>query len=86
MNTKIIKPLELIHIGLCGPSSIKSIGGNKYIHVIFYAFYQITWILFLKKKSKTTQKMIGFVKQVELQLQMPVRKIHSDNGTYSKIN
>lgn len=38
MNTKIVEPLELIHIDLCGPSSIESIGGNKYILVIFDDF------------------------------------------------
>ncbi|XP_023729721.1 uncharacterized protein LOC111877429 [Lactuca sativa] len=31
INSKINKPLELLHIDLCGPSAIKSVGGNKYI-------------------------------------------------------
>ena len=34
LNTKVIEPLELLHIDLFGPSSIKSIGGSKYILVI----------------------------------------------------
>ena len=34
INTTIVEPLELFHINLCGPSSIESIGGNKYILVI----------------------------------------------------
>lgn len=34
MNTKIVEPLELLHIELYGPSSIENIGGNKYILVI----------------------------------------------------
>ena len=29
INTKIIEPPELMHIDLCGPSTIKSICGNK---------------------------------------------------------
>ena len=37
-NTRIVEPLELLHIDLCGPSSIESIGGIKYILVIFIDF------------------------------------------------
>lgn len=38
VNTKIIQPLELIYIYLCGPSLTKSIGGIKYILVIVDEF------------------------------------------------
>ena len=34
ISTKIVEPLELIHIDLCGPSSIQSIAGSKYLLVI----------------------------------------------------
>lgn len=34
VNTKVIEPLELLHIDLCGPSSIETIGDDKYILVI----------------------------------------------------
>ncbi|KAL7591015.1 hypothetical protein Lser_V15G34603 [Lactuca serriola] len=34
VNTKVIEPLELLHIDLCGPSAIKSVCGSKYILVI----------------------------------------------------
>ncbi|KAL4568888.1 hypothetical protein LXL04_024505 [Taraxacum kok-saghyz] len=36
VSTKIIAPLELLHIDLCGPSSIESLAGNKYILVIVH--------------------------------------------------
>ena len=29
ISTKIVEPLELIHIDLCGPSSIESVAGSK---------------------------------------------------------
>ncbi|KAL4564910.1 hypothetical protein LXL04_028986 [Taraxacum kok-saghyz] len=84
VNTKIVEPLELIHIDLCGPSSIQSIAGSKYLLVIVDDFSRFTWVYFLKHKSETTQQMIDFIKYVELQLRKPVRKIRSDNGTEFK--
>ena len=48
MNTQIVEPLKLLHIDLCGPSSIESIGGNKYILVIVDDFSRFMWVFFLK--------------------------------------
>ena len=49
INTKVVEPLELLHIDLCGPSSIESIGGSKYILVIVDDFSRFTWVFFLKR-------------------------------------
>ena len=68
INTKVIEPLELLHIDLCGPSAIESIGGNKYILVIIDEFSRFTWVYFLKQKSDATSKLKDFIKQIELQL------------------
>ena len=42
ISTNIIAPLELLHIDLCGPSSIESLAGNKYILVIVDDFSRFT--------------------------------------------
>ena len=34
VNTKVIEPLELLHIDLCGPSISESVMGSKYILLI----------------------------------------------------
>ena len=80
INTKVVEPLELLHIDLCGPSSIESIGGSKYILVIVDDFSRFTWVFFLKHKSEATLKLKMFIKQVEVQLRKVVRNIRSDNG------
>lgn len=41
-DSKIMETLELLHIDLCGPSSIESIGRKKYILVIVVDFSQFT--------------------------------------------
>ena len=80
INTKVVEPLELLHIDLCGPSSIESIGGSKYILVIVDDFSRFTWVFFLKLKSEATHKLKVFIKQIEVQLKKVVRNIRSDNG------
>ena len=43
-----IKPLELLHMDLFGPSRTMSLGGNYYALVIFDDFSRFTWTLFLE--------------------------------------
>lgn len=52
MNTKIIEPIELLHIDICGSSSIKSIGGNKYILVVIDVFHDLLGCSFLNKSQR----------------------------------
>ncbi|KAI3510498.1 hypothetical protein L1887_17545 [Cichorium endivia] len=80
INTKIIEPLELLHIDLCGPSAIESVAHNKYILVVVDDFSRFTWVFFLKHKYEATPNMINFIKQVEVLLRKQVRMIRSDNG------
>ena len=75
VNTKVIKPLELLHIDLCGPFEIESIGGNKYILVIVDDFSHFTWVFFLKQKYEATPMLKDFIKQIELQLRKVVRNV-----------
>lgn len=80
VNTKIIEPLELLHIDLYGASVIESVDGSKYILVIVDDFSRFTWLYFLKQKLEATPKLKNFIKQVELQLRKVFRNIRSDNG------
>uniref|UniRef100_UPI0018D0290D DDE-type integrase/transposase/recombinase n=1 Tax=Ralstonia pseudosolanacearum TaxID=1310165 RepID=UPI0018D0290D len=43
-------------------------------------FSRFTWVFFLRLKSKAPEEMINFIKQIELKLKRPVRRIRSDNG------
>ena len=47
-------------------------------------FLSLTWVYFLRQKSKIAQVMIDFIKHIELSLCKKVRRIKSDNGTKSK--
>ena len=49
----MFKPLDLLHIDLIRPSTIRSYGGNSYIVVIVDDYSKFTWTLFLKQKNDT---------------------------------
>src|ERR1044071_7327378 len=45
-------PLELIHMDICGPMRIQSIGGSKYILVLVDDYSRFTWMIFIRSKSE----------------------------------
>ena len=81
-NTK--SPLHLLHMDLCGPMRIQSINGKKYVLVIVDDFSRYTWVFFLRSKDETPEQIINFLKVTQVNLQLPVRIIRSDNGTEFK--
>src|ERR1044071_3485858 len=46
------KPLELIHMDVCGPMRVQSIGGSKYILVLVDDYSRFTWTIFIRTKSE----------------------------------
>ncbi|KAJ9557281.1 hypothetical protein OSB04_011895 [Centaurea solstitialis] len=77
-------PLEMLHMDLCGPMRIQSISGKKYILVMVDEYSRYTWLEFLRMKSEAPELIIKFIKRIQVLLQLPVRKIRSDNGTEFK--
>jgi len=59
------RPLELLHIDLCGPMRIMSRGGKRYVCVIVDDYSRFTWTLFLASKDETFEKFVAFVKKVD---------------------
>ena len=47
------KCLELVHVDLCGPMSVESFGGSKYFLMFTDDYSRMSWLYFLKFKSKT---------------------------------
>ncbi|XP_052627483.1 uncharacterized protein LOC128134103 [Lactuca sativa] len=74
-ESNISEPLELVHIDLCGPAKTQTIQGKKYILVVVDGFSRFTWVFFLRLKSEAPEEMINFIKQIELKLKRPVRRI-----------
>ncbi|KAJ9538937.1 hypothetical protein OSB04_031670 [Centaurea solstitialis] len=72
------QPLQLLHVDLCGPISVQSLNGKKYILVLVDEFSRFTWVEFVRKKSQVPMLLINLLKRFQ------VKVIRSDNGTEFK--
>ena len=59
------KPLQLVHMDLCGPSRTNAPGGKSYFMLIIDDFSRLTWVVFLKYKSEAFEKFKIFKALVE---------------------
>ena len=74
------RPLELLHLDLCGPTRTPSFGGNRYVFVIVDDFSRFTWVIFLKHKDETFENFICFVKRIQNLKCSNISSIRSDHG------
>ena len=74
------RPLELLHIDLMGPARIQSLGGKKYILVVVDDFTRYTWVMLLKDKAETPEKMIHLCKKLQVEKDTVIARIRSDHG------
>ena len=73
IEKSISDPLELLHIDLCGPSTVESLHHKKYILVIVDEFSGFTRVFFLRLKSEIASELIKFIKGSEVLIKLPVR-------------
>nr|GFB04416.1 hypothetical protein [Tanacetum cinerariifolium] len=73
--------LYLLHMDLCGPMHVESVNGKKYILTIVNDYSRFTWVKFLRSKDETPTFIIKFMKMIQVQLNVPVQRIRTDNGT-----
>ena len=50
------KPLQLVHMDLCGPSRTKAPSGESYFMLIIDDFTRLTWVAILKYKYEAIDK------------------------------
>ncbi|XP_070043044.1 uncharacterized protein [Nicotiana tomentosiformis] len=72
------RPLDLLHVDLCGPMRVTSREGKRYIFVIVDDYSRFTWTLFLRTKDKTFQVFVAFVKRIQVKMSNNVVCIKSD--------
>ncbi|GJS04035.1 retrovirus-related pol polyprotein from transposon TNT 1-94 [Tanacetum coccineum] len=76
--------LELIHMDLCGPMRVESINGKKYILVIVDDNSRYTWVYFRRTEDETPEMIKKFIAQVQLNFNVTILKVRTDNGTEFK--
>ncbi|GJR16115.1 putative ribonuclease H-like domain-containing protein, partial [Tanacetum coccineum] len=80
----IYAPLQLLHIDLFGPTSIRSIDHTYYSLVVTDDFSRFTWVFFLGTKDETFGILKDFITFIENQLTKKVKAIRCDNSTKFK--
>nr|GEV13511.1 uncharacterized mitochondrial protein AtMg00810-like [Tanacetum cinerariifolium] len=80
------KPLYLLHIDLCGPIRVESINGKRYVLVVVDDYSRYTWVFFLHSKDEASEVIISFIKKTQLNLQLQVQRVRTDNAPYELMN
>ncbi|GJR72906.1 putative ribonuclease H-like domain-containing protein [Tanacetum coccineum] len=87
-KTKLVnsirKPLHMLHMGLFGPTNVKSLMKKSYCLVVTDDFSRFSWVFFLATKDETSGILKTFITEIENQLDHKVKVIRSDNGTELK--
>lgn len=78
--TRASSPLQLLHMDLCGPVFVPSLGRGRYILTIVDDYSRYTWIRVLQRKSKTFSVFRQLHVHLEKQTGKPLVKIRTDNG------
>nr|GFA86562.1 retrovirus-related Pol polyprotein from transposon TNT 1-94 [Tanacetum cinerariifolium] len=78
------KPLHLLHMDLCSPMRVESINGKRYVLVVVDDYSRYTWVFFLHSKDEASDVIISFIKKTQVNLQLQVQRVQTDNGTEFK--
>nr|GEY42593.1 hypothetical protein [Tanacetum cinerariifolium] len=77
-------PLYLLHMDLCRPMRIQSINGKRYVLVVIDDYSWYTWVFFLHSKDEASEVINSFIKKTQVNLQLQVQRVRTDNGTEFK--
>ncbi|GJV40894.1 ribonuclease H-like domain-containing protein [Tanacetum coccineum] len=73
--SSISQPLQMLHMDLFGPTSVRSINHKTYCLVVTDDFSRFSWVFFLATKSETSGILKKFITEVENQLNHKVKVI-----------
>ncbi|GFW14791.1 retrovirus-related Pol polyprotein from transposon TNT 1-94 [Trichonephila clavipes] len=74
------RPLELLHMDLCGPMPTESQGGNKYFLSIIDDYSRKVTVFPIRNKSDVFHTFIRFQKRAERFLSKKVKAVRTDGG------
>jgi hypothetical protein len=72
--------LEILHINLVGPTTIKGLKGEKYFMLSVYDYTRMTAVCFLKNKSEDFEKFKIYKEMVENEMDSKIKFLRYDNG------
>nr|GFB45045.1 hypothetical protein [Tanacetum cinerariifolium] len=78
------KPLYLLHMDICGLMCVESINGKRYVLFAIDEYSRYTWVFFLHSKDEASEVIISFIKKTQVNLQLQVQCVRTNNGTEFK--
>nr|GFA39088.1 hypothetical protein [Tanacetum cinerariifolium] len=63
---------------------VHSINGKRYVLVVVDDYLRYTWVFFLRSKDEAFEVIISFIKKTQVNLQLQVQRVRTDNGTEFK--
>ncbi|GJW24088.1 putative ribonuclease H-like domain-containing protein [Tanacetum coccineum] len=84
--SSISQPLQMLHMDLFGPTSVRSINHKIYCLVVTDDYSRFSWVFFLATKDETSGILKTFITGIENQINHKVKIIRCDNGTEFKNN
>ncbi|GJS29746.1 putative ribonuclease H-like domain-containing protein [Tanacetum coccineum] len=84
--SSISQPLQILHMDLFRPISVRSINHKTYCLVITDDYSRFSWVFLLATKDETSGILKTFITGIENQINHKVKIIRCDNGTEFKNN
>ncbi|GJV39118.1 putative ribonuclease H-like domain-containing protein [Tanacetum coccineum] len=84
--SSISQPLQMLHMDLFEPTSVRSINHKTYCLVVTDDFSRFSWVFFLATKDEASGILKTFITGIENQINHKVKIIRCDNGTEFKNN
>ena len=75
------RPLELVHVDLCGPVRLQNRNAYQYVFVVVDDYSRFTWTLFLTSKEEAFDAFLELLKKLEKQLDLQLVALRFDHGT-----
>jgi transposase InsO family protein len=75
-----IKPLEIMHTDLVGPTTTKGLKGERYFMLLVDDYTRMTAIFFLKNKSEAFENFKIYKEMVENEMDSRIKCLRSYNG------
>ncbi|GJX47309.1 putative ribonuclease H-like domain-containing protein [Tanacetum coccineum] len=79
--SSISHSLQLLHMDLFGPTSVRSLNHKTYCLVITDDFSRFSWVFFLRTKDETSGILKDFIRQIENQLNQKIKREYSNDRT-----
>ncbi|GJZ41108.1 putative ribonuclease H-like domain-containing protein [Tanacetum coccineum] len=79
--SSISQPLQILHMDLFGPTSVRSVNHKTYYLVVTDDYTRFSWVFFLATKDETSGILKTFITGIENQINHKVNIIRCDNGT-----